>query len=737
MEFHSSFLVITTIFLFLLWLAKTYKQAKSVVHKHKHKLPPGPWKLPLIGNLHQVAGAGTLPHHTLQNLALKYGPLMHLQLGEISAVVVSSPDMAKEIMKTHDLNFVQRPQLLCPQILAYESTDIAFSPYVCASEASQVNVSKSVFSLVSSIVSRAALGKKCEHQDQLLGLLKKGVELSGGDHQTNSNHGKPEAEEDLVDVLLRVQQSANLQIPLTINNIKAIIWADVFGAGSDTSATVLEWVMSELMRNPRVMKKLQAEIREALGGKKTIGESDIHEFGYMKSVIKEIMRLYPPAPLLLPRECREAFQSSLALITFFLSLIVLWLAKNYKQKGLHKLPPGPWKLPIIGNMHQLAAASSLPHRALSELALKYGPLMHLQLGEISAVIVSSPNMAMEILKTHDLAFAQRPKFLSSDIMAYGSADIAFAPYVFGNLTEDREEFLLLVKKAIEVADGFDLADMFPSFKPIHLITGAKEGTGDEKNENLVEVLLRVQQSSNLDTPITTNNIKAVIWILILFEYHPHILFGQDIFAAGTDTSGKVIEWAMSEMMRNPRVREKAQAEIREKLRGKERIDERNLGELRYLKAVIRESMRLHPPLPLLLPRECMEACKINGYDFPRKTKVIVNVWAIGRDVEHWHDAERFIPERFYGTCVDFKGTDFEYIPFGAGRRMCPGISFGIASVELALANLLYHFNWQLPQGIKPHQFDMDEGFGAVVGRKNNLRFIPIPYNPSIHHHNAK
>ncbi|XP_020230726.1 cytochrome P450 71D8-like [Cajanus cajan] len=508
-------------------------------------------------------------------------------------------------------------------------------------------------------------------------------------------------------------------------------------------------------------------------------------------------------------------QSSLALITFFLSLIVLWLAKNYKQKGLHKLPPGPWKLPIIGNMHQLAAASSLPHRALSELALKYGPLMHLQLGEISAVIVSSPNMAMEILKTHDLAFAQRPKFLSSDIMAYGSADIAFAPYgdywrqmrkicmlellsakkvqsfsqnreeevnklvetihssagapidltsminffisnfvsraVFGNLTEDREEFLLLVKKAIEVADGFDLADMFPSFKPIHLITGlkakldemhekidkildkiikenqekrtrAKEGTGDEKNENLVEVLLRVQQSSNLDTPITTNNIKAVIW---------------DIFAAGTDTSGKVIEWAMSEMMRNPRVREKAQAEIREKLRGKERIDERNLGELRYLKAVIRESMRLHPPLPLLLPRECMEACKINGYDFPRKTKVIVNVWAIGRDVEHWHDAERFIPERFYGTCVDFKGTDFEYIPFGAGRRMCPGISFGIASVELALANLLYHFNWQLPQGIKPHQFDMDEGFGAVVGRKNNLRFIPIPYNPSIHHHNAK
>ncbi|KAK7262086.1 hypothetical protein RJT34_29646 [Clitoria ternatea] len=114
-------------------------------------------------------------------------------------------------------------------------------------------------------------------------------------------------------------------------------------------------------------------------------------------------------------------QSPFAIITFFLSLLMLWLAKNYKKKCVHKLPPGPWKLPLIGNMHQLAAASnSLPHHALRELAQKYGPLMHLQLGGISAVIVSSPNMAREIMKTHDLSFAQRPTFLASDIMAYGS-----------------------------------------------------------------------------------------------------------------------------------------------------------------------------------------------------------------------------------------------------------------------------------------------------------------------------
>ncbi|CAJ1941487.1 unnamed protein product [Sphenostylis stenocarpa] len=300
MEFQPPFMVIALFLLLLFWLARIYKQ-KIEVRSVVQKLPPGPWKLPLIGNLHQLAGAGTLPHHTLKNLSHKYGPLMHLQLGEISAVVVSSPDMAKEIMKTHDLNFVQQPELICPKILAYGSTDIAFAPYgdywrhmrkictiellsarrvqsfssiredevakligsiqACACAGSQVNVSKSFSSLVSTIVSRAAFGKKSEHEDQLLFLLKQGVELAGGFDLVDlfpsmkpihlitgmkaklekmheeldkivdniiikhaSKHGKGEADENLVDVLLRVQQTATIDTPLTINNIQAIIY---------------------------------------------------------------------------------------------------------------------------------------------------------------------------------------------------------------------------------------------------------------------------------------------------------------------------------------------------------------------------------------------------------------------------------------------------------------------------------------------------------------------------------
>ena len=145
-----------------------------------------------------------------------------------------------------------------------------------------------------------------------------------------------------------------------------------------------------------------------------------------------------------------------------------------------------------------------------------------------------------------------------------------------------------------------------------------------------------------------------------------------MFAAGTDTSSTVIDWAMSEMMRQPGVLEKAQAEIRQAFDGKKRIHEKDIQNLSFLKLVIKETLRLHPPVAMLLPRECREPCEIDGYTIPLKTKVIVNAWAIGRDPALWHDAESFIPERFANSSIDFNGTHLEYIPFGAGRRMCPG-----------------------------------------------------------------
>jgi cytochrome P450 len=206
---------------------------------------------------------------------------------------------------------------------------------------------------------------------------------------------------------------------------------------------------------------------------------------------------------------------------------------------------------------------------------------------------------------------------------------------------------------------------------------------------------------------------------------------QNIYGAGGDTSASTIVWAVAELVRDPRVMKKAQDEVREIFNMKGIVGENCINELKYLKSVVKETLRLHPPGPLLLPRECGQACEIDGYHIPIKSKVIVNAWAIGRDPKYWTEPEIFYPERFIGSSIDYKGSNFEYIPFGAGRRICPGSTFGLINVEMALALMLYHFDWRLPDGIKGEDLDMTELFGATIKRKDDLYLIPTAYHPSV------
>ncbi|KAI3924134.1 hypothetical protein MKW92_014213 [Papaver armeniacum] len=517
------------------------------------------------------------------------------------------------------------------------------------------------------------------------------------------------------------------------------------------------------------------------------------------------------------------FSLPLSLCFFALIFMVVILNKRNRSKTRNssspssKLPPGPWRLPFIGNLHQILVGR--PHQSLRDLAMKYGPLMHLQLGEISAVVVSSPNMAEQIIKKHDINFANRGELLAAEIVTYGYMAVAFAPYgdywrqlrkifslellstkrvrsfrslreeemlnvirnissmagseiniseiIFnfandvvvratcGQKCKDKDVLISSLKEVLNLAGGFDVADLFPSFKLLHAICGIKpklerlQKKLDKIVENIIEehretrsskviktssttitddhqlegdfldALLHIQETGGgFEFPVATDNIKAVF---------------MDIFSAGTDTSSTTVEWAMSEMIRNPRIMKKAQAEVRAVLnKNNKEVDESSIHELVYLKQVINETLRLHPPLPLLLPRQSKENCVINEYEIPMKTKTIVNAWAIGRDREYWgDDAESFVPERFDdGLCsVDFKGTHFGYIPFGAGRRMCPGMSFGIANVEILLSQLVYHFDWKLPNGVKqPGDLNMSEAFGVAVRRTNELYLIPVPFS---------
>lgn len=185
---------------------------------------------------------------------------------------------------------------------------------------------------------------------------------------------------------------------------------------------------------------------------------------------------------------------------------------------------------------------------------------------------------------------------------------------------------------------------------------------------------------------------------------------------------------MSELVRNPMIMEKLQKEVRGIVGNKATITEDDLVGMYYLKAVIKETLRLHPPLPLLLPRLSTQDAQINGYNIKTNTQVIVNAWQIGRDPKSYNKPEDYEPERFLNSSTDYKGNDFHYIPFGAGRRVCPGIQFSMAVDEIVLANLVYKFDWALPDGTRREDFDMTESTGASVRRKYALEVVAIPYS---------
>lgn len=213
---------------------------------------------------------------------------------------------------------------------------------------------------------------------------------------------------------------------------------------------------------------------------------------------------------------------------------------------------------------------------------------------------------------------------------------------------------------------------------------------------------------------------------------------QDMFLAGSDTTASTVEWTMAELMNHPNDMRKLQEEIRTAILdsgGDNQVTEDRLGklQLRHLKAVLKETLRLHMPSPLVL-RATVEDTELLGYHVPACTRVIIDVGAIARDPAAWERAEEFLPERWFGQDdvgpLAAAGHDFMLLPFGGGRRGCPGAGFGMASVELVLASLLYHFDWELPAAGGASMVDMDEVGGLAVRLKKPLRLVAKPWSPS-------
>ncbi|KAL6650985.1 hypothetical protein ACP70R_009910 [Stipagrostis hirtigluma subsp. patula] len=304
----------------------------------------------------------------------------------------------------------------------------------------------------------------------------------------------------------------------------------------------------------------------------------------------------------------------------------------------------------------------------------------------------------------------------------------------------KKQFRDLVADTSPLIAGFNVEEFFPflaRFGVLSKVVRAKSERVKRRWDELLDRLIQDHESTKYDDSSASDQKYGDDFIHVLLSVQQEYGLTReqmkaillDVVFGGIETSSSLLEYTMAELMRHPHVMKRLQAEVRRSIpEEQEVVGEANLTDMAYLRAVIKESLRLHPVAPLIAPHFSMASCNIDGYMIPPGVRVQVNAWAIARDAGYWEDAEEFIPERFIdgGSAMDvnFKGNDFQFLPFGAGRRMCPGINFAMANIELMLANLVHRFNWELPPDLEGRRIDMSEAFALVMHRKEKLLLVP-------------
>ncbi|XP_024196361.1 geraniol 8-hydroxylase [Rosa chinensis] len=483
------------------------------------------------------------------------------------------------------------------------------------------------------------------------------------------------------------------------------------------------------------------------------------------------------------------------------SQVFYHFARRSKAIPRKLLPPGPKPFPLVGNLFELG---DKPHLSLTNLSKRYGPIISLQLGRLTTVVISSPTLAKEILRTHDQVFYNRPIRDATHACKHNEYSMAWIPVsarwrnlrkicnlklfspkvldanqanrrvkvqkLINNVNESmrageavdigRAAFTTALNLLSQTIFSVDLAD--PSSEAARkfkeTVWGVLEETGKPNladyfpllrkldpqgvrrrltyhHQKMIEIFDRMihqrQESRKGDNYITTNDMLETLLniskekmedIDMLETQHLFL----DLFAAGTDTSSATLEWAMAELLRNPKILSKAQAELQQVIGKGKVVEESDIARLPYLQAIIKETFRVHPTAPLLLPRKAEANIEIGGYVIPKGAQVLINVWAIGRDPITWENPNLFKPERFLGleNQIDVVGKNFELIPFGGGRRICPGLPLAIRMLHLMLGSLINCFDWNLEDGVVPETMNMAEKFGLTLQMAQPLRAVP-------------
>ncbi|KAH0874970.1 hypothetical protein HID58_072332 [Brassica napus] len=396
------------------------------------------------------------------------------------------------------------------------------------------------------------------------------------------------------------------------------------------------------------------------------------------------------------------------------------------------------------------------HRLLQRFSEKYGPIFSLRYGSSRVVVITSLSLVQESFTgTNDVILSSRPLQLTAKYVGYNHTTVGTAPYgdhwrnlrrIFSLeiLSSNRLTSFLYIRKdeirrmltrlsrdAHSDDDGsrFTHVELEPLLSDltfnniVRLMVAGKRYYGDDVDNKEEQSGSR---SSYMISPcivapiiqeITCRRDKdgntMVTHLLSLQQQEP------DYYS---DITIKGLMMAMTNLLKHPQVLEKARLEIDEKIGEDRLIDEPDLAELPYLQNVVSETFRLFPVAPLLVPRTPTKDMKIGGYDVPRDTIVLVNAWAIHRDPKLWDDPERFVPER----CNNVGGSENyanKLMPFGNGRRICPGAGLGQRIVTQALGSLIQCFDWE---NVKGEEIDMTESTGLGMHKMDPLRAMCRP-----------
>ncbi|KOM29228.1 hypothetical protein LR48_Vigan641s001600 [Vigna angularis] len=401
---------------------------------------------------------------------------------------------------------------------------------------------------------------------------------------------------------------------------------------------------------------------------------------------------------------------------------------NYDKSSLALAPYGPyWRL-----MRRLVTVDMLVAKRLNETA----PVRRKCVNDMITWLSKEAEKLEEGGGVHVARFV----FLMSFNLL---GNLMLSRDLFDPESEDGSEFFAAMIGMMEWTGQANVADMFPWLRWLDP-QGLKRKVDREMGKALeiaskfVKQRLAEQHSDKM-----TRDFLGV-WIEFQNSNNEEVLnisdkdlniFILELFLAGSETTSSTIEWAMTQLLRNPECLEKLKSEL-DQVVGREReVEESDIDNLPYLQAVIKETLRLHPPIPMLVPRKAIKDTEFMGYDIPKDTQVLVNAWAIGRDPDVWEQPFDFKPQRFVEDCknIDYKGHHFELIPFGGGRRMCAGVPLAHRILHLVLGSLLHRFDWKLQNHVTPSTVDMRDRLGVTMRKLQPLLAVPklIPPSPSI------